>query len=155
GDRRGRSLVRHHHRSDRDHPRGDQHGRWLRGDRPDAADVQYAPAAGGAPRRRDGAPMTPTWVQLAYLACAVCFILALKGLCGPPSWPRWPVAPAPARSPPGPTASVAPARALLPAPPRPAPPPWAAAAPAPGPCAVAGRVALRAISVPAALPSCV
>src|SRR5690606_3799532 len=83
GDRRGRSLVRHHHRSDRDRPRGDQHGRWLRGDRPDAADVQYAPAAGGAPRRRDGAPMTPTWVQLAYLACAVCFILALKGLSGP------------------------------------------------------------------------
>jgi len=27
--------------------------------------------------------MTPTWVQLAYLACAVCFILALKGLSGP------------------------------------------------------------------------
>jgi NAD(P) transhydrogenase subunit beta len=27
--------------------------------------------------------MTPTWVQLAYLACAICFILALKGLSGP------------------------------------------------------------------------
>ena len=27
--------------------------------------------------------MTPTWVQLVYLACAVCFILALKGLSGP------------------------------------------------------------------------
>jgi H+-translocating NAD(P) transhydrogenase subunit beta len=27
--------------------------------------------------------VTPTWVQLAYLACAVCFILALKGLSGP------------------------------------------------------------------------
>ena len=27
--------------------------------------------------------MTPIWVQLAYLACAVCFILALKGLSGP------------------------------------------------------------------------
>ena len=27
--------------------------------------------------------MTPTWVQLTYLACAVCFILALKGLSGP------------------------------------------------------------------------
>ncbi|MEO5651740.1 MAG: NAD(P)(+) transhydrogenase (Re/Si-specific) subunit beta [Marmoricola sp.] len=26
---------------------------------------------------------TPTWVQLVYLACAVCFILALKGLAGP------------------------------------------------------------------------
>ena len=26
---------------------------------------------------------TPTWVQLTYLACAVCFILALKGLSGP------------------------------------------------------------------------
>ena len=27
--------------------------------------------------------IAPTWVQLAYLACAVCFILALKGLSGP------------------------------------------------------------------------
>ncbi len=27
--------------------------------------------------------MTPTWVQLTYLACAVCFILSLKGLSGP------------------------------------------------------------------------
>jgi NAD(P) transhydrogenase subunit beta len=27
--------------------------------------------------------MIPTWVQLTYLACAVCFILALKGLSGP------------------------------------------------------------------------
>ncbi len=27
--------------------------------------------------------MTPTWVQLTYLACAICFILALKGLSGP------------------------------------------------------------------------
>ena len=27
--------------------------------------------------------MTPTWVQVVYLACAVCFILALKGLSGP------------------------------------------------------------------------
>ena len=26
---------------------------------------------------------TPTWVQLVYLLCAVCFILALKGLSGP------------------------------------------------------------------------
>lgn len=26
---------------------------------------------------------TPTWVQLIYLACAVCFILALKGLSSP------------------------------------------------------------------------
>ena len=26
---------------------------------------------------------TPVWVQLVYLACAVCFILALKGLSGP------------------------------------------------------------------------
>jgi NAD(P) transhydrogenase subunit beta len=25
----------------------------------------------------------PTWVQLVYLLCAVCFILALKGLSGP------------------------------------------------------------------------
>jgi H+-translocating NAD(P) transhydrogenase subunit beta len=25
----------------------------------------------------------PTWIQLVYLACAVCFILALKGLSGP------------------------------------------------------------------------
>ncbi len=27
--------------------------------------------------------MTPTWVQLVYLCCAVGFILALKGLSGP------------------------------------------------------------------------
>jgi NAD(P) transhydrogenase subunit beta len=27
--------------------------------------------------------VTPTWVQLVYLGCAVCFILALKGLSGP------------------------------------------------------------------------
>ena len=27
--------------------------------------------------------MIPTWVQLAYLAAAVCFILALKGLSSP------------------------------------------------------------------------
>jgi NAD(P) transhydrogenase subunit beta len=27
--------------------------------------------------------VTPIWVQLTYLACAVCFILALKGLSGP------------------------------------------------------------------------
>ena len=27
--------------------------------------------------------MTPVWVQLIYLACAVCFILALKGLSSP------------------------------------------------------------------------
>src|SRR6188472_580301 len=27
--------------------------------------------------------MTPQWVQLVYLGCAVCFILALKGLSGP------------------------------------------------------------------------
>ena len=33
--------------------------------------------------RRERRGMTPTWVQLAYLACAVCFILALKGLSGP------------------------------------------------------------------------
>ena len=25
----------------------------------------------------------PTWVQLVFLACGVCFILALKGLSGP------------------------------------------------------------------------
>ncbi|MDX6317949.1 MAG: H+-translocating transhydrogenase subunit beta, partial [Nocardioidaceae bacterium] len=27
--------------------------------------------------------MTPTWAQLAYLAAAVCFIVALKGLSSP------------------------------------------------------------------------
>ena len=27
--------------------------------------------------------MIPTWAQLVYLICAVCFILALKGLSGP------------------------------------------------------------------------
>ena len=25
----------------------------------------------------------PTWIQLVFLACGVCFILALKGLSGP------------------------------------------------------------------------
>ena len=30
-----------------------------------------------------GRVTSPTWVQLVYLACAVCFILALKGLSGP------------------------------------------------------------------------
>ena len=38
--------------------------------------------APAAPHRREGVLM-PTWVQLVYLACAVCFILALKGLSGP------------------------------------------------------------------------
>ncbi|MBO0845170.1 MAG: NAD(P)(+) transhydrogenase (Re/Si-specific) subunit beta [Nocardioides sp.] len=28
-------------------------------------------------------PAMPTWIQLVYLACGVCFILALKGLSGP------------------------------------------------------------------------
>ena len=27
--------------------------------------------------------MIPTWAQLVYLICAICFILALKGLSGP------------------------------------------------------------------------
>ena len=35
-----------------------------------------------AEERRRGRLM-PTWVQLVYLVCAVCFILALKGLSGP------------------------------------------------------------------------
>ena len=39
------------------------------------------PAADSA--TEEGAQVTPTWVQLTYLACAVCFILALKGLSGP------------------------------------------------------------------------
>ena len=30
-----------------------------------------------------GSRLMPTWVQLVYLVCAVCFILALKGLSGP------------------------------------------------------------------------
>src|SRR4029078_1921357 len=36
-------------------------------------------------QRNGGRQVTapPTWVQLVYLACAVCFILALKGLSGP------------------------------------------------------------------------
>ena len=34
-------------------------------------------------RRGGNRQVTPTWVQLTYLACAVCFILALKGLSGP------------------------------------------------------------------------
>ena len=32
---------------------------------------------------RRGCRVKPTWVQLVYLRCAVCFILALKGLSGP------------------------------------------------------------------------
>ena len=36
-----------------------------------------------APSAEGGGQVTPTWVQLIYLACAVCFILALKGLSGP------------------------------------------------------------------------
>ena len=62
-----------------------QHGRRLRGHRPDAADVraQEAEAARRGRRRDGGCRVTPTWVQLVYLACAVCFILALKGLSGP------------------------------------------------------------------------
>ena len=46
--------------------------------------VRKKPKPAGAAGRPDrGCRMTPTWVQLAYLACAVCFILALKGLSGP------------------------------------------------------------------------
>ena len=30
-----------------------------------------------------GRRVIPTWAQLVYLLCAVCFILALKGLSGP------------------------------------------------------------------------
>ena len=43
--------------------------------------VRKKPEAG---RRRGGRQVTiPVWAQLAYLAAAVCFILALKGLSGP------------------------------------------------------------------------
>ena len=35
------------------------------------------------PRPTASGGLMPTWVQLVYLACAVCFILALKGLSGP------------------------------------------------------------------------
>src|SRR3954471_6294850 len=68
----------------RDRPGRGQHGRRFRGHRPDAADVraQEAQAGSGSDRRWERRLM-PTWVQLVYLACAVCFILALKGLSGP------------------------------------------------------------------------
>jgi hypothetical protein len=74
----GREHPRAGRRAGRGGAGDDQHGRRLRGHRPDAADVHRArsPPIDEAGGRR----MTPTWVQLAYLVAAVCFILALKGL---------------------------------------------------------------------------
>ncbi len=60
----------------------DQHGRRVRGHRPDAADVP-AQAARAAADRGARAVTTPVWAQLGYLVAAVCFILALKGLSSP------------------------------------------------------------------------
>ena len=74
----------------RDRAGGGQHGRRLRGHRPDAADVRPQ-EAGEAPK--DESPtgrgrLMPTWIQLVFLACGVCFILALKGLSGPEDRPQ-------------------------------------------------------------------
>src|SRR4029078_11285160 len=60
----------------------------LRGHRPDAADVRPAQAGGEAGRHEEGrvdgwGRLMPTSLQLFFLACGVCFILALKGLSGP------------------------------------------------------------------------
>ena len=41
------------------------------------------PAAGEGRCDDGGRRVIPTWAQLLYLLCAVCFILALKGLSGP------------------------------------------------------------------------
>ena len=61
----------------------DQHGRRLRGHRPDAADVHAQEAQGRARQTDGGATVIPVWAQFVYLVCAVGFILALKGLSGP------------------------------------------------------------------------
>ena len=58
-----------------------QHGRRVRGHRPDAADVHAEEARGPGEGRAVSA--TPVWAQVAYLVAAVCFILALKGLSSP------------------------------------------------------------------------
>jgi len=36
-----------------------------------------------AKSEREQGRLMPTWIQLVFLACGVCFILALKGLSGP------------------------------------------------------------------------
>src|SRR5206468_10102527 len=60
----------------------DQHGRRVRGDRPDARHV--LPAQTPAQRAGPGArAVSTTWADLGYLVAAVCFILALKGLSSP------------------------------------------------------------------------
>ena len=73
--------VAHRGRAGRDRARRDQHGRRLRGDRPDAADVRAQEAR--AAKTAGGRRVIPVWAQLLYLLGAVCFILALKGLSGP------------------------------------------------------------------------
>ena len=42
-----------------------------------------AAGASSSDRRRGAGAVTPVWAQLGYLAAAVCFILALKGLSSP------------------------------------------------------------------------
>ena len=85
-DRHDRERRGRRRRSGRDRAGRGQHGRRVRGDRPDAADVRAQEEEAGLDEPSKGGRQvtaTPTWVQLTYLACAVCFILALKGLSGP------------------------------------------------------------------------
>src|SRR5215207_4045379 len=61
----------------------DQHGRRFRGYRPNVDHV-FPPAPRAGEIRTPGArQVTPAWAQLGYLAAAICFIIALKGLSSP------------------------------------------------------------------------
>ena len=61
--------------------RDGQHGRRVRGDRPDAGDVQGP--AGDPVSAASDLSLSTELASLAYLVAAVCFILALKGLSSP------------------------------------------------------------------------
>ena len=83
GDRHHRQQPGADRRPGRDRAGVGEHGGRLRGHRPDAADVRPQ-EAGREEGRPDGrGSLMPTWIQLVFLACGVCFILALKGLSGP------------------------------------------------------------------------
>ena len=75
-----RQQPRARRRAGRDRAGVGQHGRRVRGHRPDAADVRPQEARAQEGRADGWGRLMPTWAQLAYLACGVCFILALKGL---------------------------------------------------------------------------
>src|SRR4051794_40460184 len=81
GHRHYRQQPGTRRRAGRDRARRGEHGRRLRGHRPDAADVR--PQEAGPPEPEGRTRLMPTWIQLVFLACGVCFILALKGLSGP------------------------------------------------------------------------